>query len=203
MHPGRGRHVLVDDLVDACGDLHGVQSERFADGGGRGTGRRSIERHVAAEERVGVEHAQHHVGVGDRRARCRRGRTTPGPARHPPTPARPSSSPNWSVRASEPPPAPISTRSTDGHRAPGTPTLLEAVGAGDLEHVGEFGFAVVDQAGLGGGAAHVEAQQPVLAEPLGEPACRRARRPPGRSRPDGSGCARRRRRTRRRRSTAS
>jgi hypothetical protein len=56
-----------------------------------------------------------------------------------------------------------------GHRAREPRALLEAVDAGDLEHVGELGFTLVDQAGLGGGAAHVEAQQPFLAEAPGEP----------------------------------
>ena len=55
------------------------------------------------------------------------------------------------------------------HRHREARTLLEAVDAGDLERVRELRLAIVDQARLGGGAAHVEAQQTILAEPTGEP----------------------------------
>ena len=65
------------------------------------------------------------------------------------------------------------------HRDREPRALLEAVHAGDLERVREVGLAVLDEAGLGGGAAHVEAQQAVFAHAAGEPragqrACRRA-----------------------------
>ena len=58
----------------------------------------------------------------------------------------------------------------DGAREAGA--LLEAVGACDLEHVGELGLATVDETGLGGGATHVEAHQTVGVESTGEPAAR-------------------------------
>jgi hypothetical protein len=88
------------------------------------------------------------------------------------------------------------------HRHREARPLLEAVDAGHLEGVGELGLAVLDQARLGGGAAHVEAQQPVLAEAR-RTRSRRAHRRPGRTRRAGSGSARRRRPTPRHRSTAS
>ncbi len=71
-----------------------------------------------------------------------------------------------------------------GHREPGA--LLEAVDAGDLERVGQLRLAAGDEAGLGGRAAHVEAEQSIDAEALGEPAARRGRRRPGPTRPGGS-----------------
>ena len=80
------------------------------------------------------------------------------------------SRPNWSVWAIDPPPAPISTRSIDGTDTGKPGALLEPVDAGDLERRRQARLAVLDEAGLGRRAAHVEAQQPVLAEALGEPA---------------------------------
>ena len=56
------------------------------------------------------------------------------------------------------------------HRTRESRPLLETVDTGDLEDVGQLGFAMVDQARLGGGTAHVETEQPLLAEPLREPA---------------------------------
>ena len=76
--------------------------------------RRRVERHVAAEEAVGVEQPEQHVGVGDRRLAFHRGRSGAGPGSAPADSGPTFSRPNWSARASEPPPAPISTRSTDG-----------------------------------------------------------------------------------------
>ena len=69
-----------------------------------------------------------------------------------------------STRASEPPPAPISISSMQRDADGEAGALLEAVGARDLELAGEERLAAVDDAGLGGGAAHVEGEQPRLAE---------------------------------------
>ena len=111
---GRG-HVLVDELVDAGRGVADRQAER----GRRPTPARArlaaeVERHVAAEEVAGVEQAEREVGVGDRRARRRRGRSTPGRDRRRRDSGPTFSRPRSSRRARLPPPAPISTRSTDG-----------------------------------------------------------------------------------------
>ncbi len=55
----------------------------------RGFRLRAIDRHRAAGESRGIEKAEHEVGVGHRRHACRRGRSTPDPARRPRCAARP------------------------------------------------------------------------------------------------------------------
>ena len=67
----------------------------------------------------------------------------------------------------------------DGH-ADGQPrALLESVRARHLELACDQRLAPVDDAGLRGGAAHVEGQEPRLAGAPRQRARRRARPPPG------------------------
>ena len=63
-----------------------------------------------------------------------------------------------------PPPAPISIMSIGGNGDGQAAAFLEAIAAIDLEQAGDQRLAVLDQAGLRGGAAHVERHQPVDAE---------------------------------------
>ena len=55
------------------------------------------------------------------------------------------------------------------HRYGETRTLLEAVHTGHFKRVGQRRLAVDDEACLGGGPTHVEAQQTILTEATGEP----------------------------------
>ena len=65
------RHALVGELVDAPGRLDGVEPERPPDPlGDRAPRRVPVEPHLAAEEEVGVEVAEHQVGVGHGRLRA-------------------------------------------------------------------------------------------------------------------------------------
>ena len=100
----------------------------------------SVERHVATEERVGVEQAEHDVGVGDRRlgaATAVGGRARLGAGR-----LRPDLQQAELVDAGERSAAGTDLDEVDRrHGAREAGALLEAVGAGDLEHVGQFGLA--------------------------------------------------------------
>ena len=116
VHAGGRRHVLVDDLVDA----DGRGSRRRARAGGRCAPRwpastaSAVERHLAAEEVVGVESSP---APGRRRspsAAFRRGRSRPARARRRRCRGPTFSRPIASTRAIEPPPAPISIMSTTG-----------------------------------------------------------------------------------------
>ena len=76
-HGGRG------DAQDAVGGLGHAHAERLGDARKRALGGRDVELHLAAEEAVGAEPAEHQVGVGHRRLARRRGRSRPGPAARP------------------------------------------------------------------------------------------------------------------------
>ena len=68
-----------------------------------------------------------------------------------------------------PPPAPISISSIDRQAERQAAALLEARGCGRLRARGvRCGWPRVDQAELGGGAAHVEGQDVVPADLAGE-----------------------------------
>ena len=114
--------------------------------------------HLAAEEAVGAEPAEHQVGVGDGRlgaAAAVAGRTghragaLRADAQRLPV----------STRAIEPPPVPTSWMSIIGIW-----TGSACVVAADQRRAGRQHLAVVDHAGLGGGAAHVEGDGVVDAE---------------------------------------
>ena len=134
-------------------------ASRLRDGG---FGGRVIDRQVAGEQRALVEIAEQQVAVGDGRlgaaaAVARRARAS-APALLGPT----RSAPARSTQAIEPPPADTSARSITGtrigwpvpciQRLPLEPPPTSYSGRGLV-------LAVADQAGLGGGAAHVEGEQ--------------------------------------------
>ncbi len=69
MHARGTRHVLIDDVVDAPGELLHAQSRLVGDGGhGRPRGR-EVDFHRPAGEKVGIEIAEQEIGVGHRRPR--------------------------------------------------------------------------------------------------------------------------------------
>ena len=70
VHPGRGGHVLVDHFGDPGRGVHHRQAESGRSGSHRGGGRIAVEGHVAPQEGIRVEQAQHHVGVGHRGRRA-------------------------------------------------------------------------------------------------------------------------------------
>ena len=57
-------HVRVDDAIDALGRGHAVDAEPAGDAIDGGLGGAAIEARAAAEEVVGIEEAEHQVGVG-------------------------------------------------------------------------------------------------------------------------------------------
>jgi hypothetical protein len=61
------RHDEIGDAHDAFGDLHEVAVEAGGELANGGTGRRVVQSHLAAEEVVRINPAQHDVGIGHRR----------------------------------------------------------------------------------------------------------------------------------------
>ena len=145
-HLGRGD---AQDAVGRRGRDRDRAARRRASSSAR-SARLDVEPHLAAEEAVGAEPAEHEVGVGDGRlgaaaAVADRARLRARALRPDMQARRPS------TRAIEPPPVPTSWMSIIGdlHRQAGGV-------AADQRAAGHQHLAVVDDAGLGGGAAHVE-----------------------------------------------
>ena len=100
-------HLHVDDADDAFGGVFDAPcASVFATCSS--TARRAaadVELHLAAEEIVLAEIAEHDVAIGDRGLACRRGRSTRAPAPRPRFADRLRELPKRSTRASVPPPA--------------------------------------------------------------------------------------------------
>ena len=159
VHAGGAGHVLVDEAVDAPGGLLDGQVERLGDVGLDRLRRRvDVERHLAAEEEVGVEVAEHEVGVGDRGLRpaaAVTGRAGVG-ARG----LRAAGEQPERVDVGERPAADADLDHVDRRRLDREAAAArEAVGARGLELVRDQRAAVLDQAQLGRRAAHVERHQ--------------------------------------------
>ena len=182
VHARGGRHVLVDHPVDAPGGLDDAQAHRLRHARlDRPAGRLHVEPHPAAQEEVGVEVAQEEVGVGDRRLLP--ARSVAGRARIGARAVRPDLQETHAIHprhraAARPDLDQLHHRHPDREAG----ALLEAVGARDLELAREERLAAIDHAGLGGGAAHVEGEQPVQAHLPG--AARRRERARGGARLD-------------------
>ena len=171
-------HVLVHNVMDPGRCVDHAERQFFGHGSGGRVGQRCVEGHVTAEEGAGIEQAEDHVGVGHCRDRpalgvaCGSG-ISPGRLG---TDLQQAELIHASqAAASGPDLDEVHRRNRHGIAG----SLLETVGAGHLESVGQLRLTVFDEAGLCGRAAHVEAQQPFDAEPFGEPAscertCRRA-----------------------------
>ena len=149
----------LTELVDAPGGAHQVQAERPADARlDRRAPPRAVEPHRAAEEEVRIEVAEHQVGVGHGRlgaALAVAGRPGLGAGAVRPDLERPRPS----IRAMLPPPAPISIISITGTLT-GRPLPFLKRYLRSTSNCGAIsGSPSLDQAGLGGGAAHVEREQ--------------------------------------------
>ncbi len=162
----RAGHGLGDDPVDASGGLEAIGPQRFGEPSDRSFGRRLVQRHVAAQEVVPVEQAQHQVGVrhrgiGTATAVAGRAGFRAGAARADLEQAQ-------AVHRRDAAAARADLDHVDGgdgerHAAP----LAEPVHPVDLEASRHQRLEVLDQARLGRGAAHVERQEPGQLQPLG------------------------------------
>ena len=132
----------------------------------RGARRGDVEAPEPGELGVGGDAPEHEVGVGHRRPRCRRARSTRVRDRRPRSPGRPRARRRRRGARTDPPPAPMVWIASAGSRI-GKPA--DRARRGGLRH------AALDQAHVGAGAAHVERDR------VGE-AARRARRRPRRAR---------------------
>ena len=131
--------------------------------GDRAPRRVPVEPHLAAEEEVGVEIAEHEVGVGHGRLGAAEavGHGTGAGARA----LRPHHEPAQRVHAGDGASAGADLDHLDDRDLDREPAaLLEVVAAVDLELRRDQRLAVRDHARLGGGAAHVEGEEVLVAE---------------------------------------
>ena len=159
--PERADHGVVRDLHDAQRNLDHVQTERVGapllDGP---PGRFLVETHLAAEEVIRIEAVQDEVRVGDgglgpALSVAGRGRIGAGALRADPQhAARIHPRDGAAARADL---DQIDHRGADGIAGALGAVLGPRRGA-DLVLLGDAGGAVLDESGLGGGAAHVERQ---------------------------------------------
>ena len=164
VHARGARHVFVHHAVDAPRRVgqrepHGAGHRRFH----RLLRRVHVETHAAAEEEARIEIAQEKIGVGDRghlpALRIAGGAGIGARA------VRSHLEEAHAIDAGQRSAARPDLDQLDAGHADGEAgALLEPVGACDLELAGEEWLAAVDDAGLGGGAAHVEGEEPGLAE---------------------------------------
>ena len=155
MDAGGGAHAFDHDLVDAPGRFLDREAERRSNRRDGLAGRLQIKRHAPAQEETGIVIAEHEIGVGHGRlgaAHAVAGRTGIGAGR---------------MRADLEQPDLVDRRDRaaagtdldhvdDGRLDRQAGALGEAVDAAGFEHRRDLGAAVLDHAGLGGGAAHVE-----------------------------------------------
>ncbi len=173
---GSARHVLADDLVDAPCGLHRGDVERLGDGLQRLVGRVEVERHSAAEEEGRIVIAERDAGVGDGRLVAAlsvaggAGRGTGGVRTHLKQADLVDGGDGAAAGADL---DHVHHGRLDRQAGP----VLEAAHAARFQIGGDVRHAVLDHAGLGGGAAHVEGDEVVLAGLLAEP--RGGKRPAG------------------------
>ena len=164
MHARGVGHVLAHDLVHAEGRRFGRQSQRLANVAQRAPaldGSRSSAIVPPANASGSILPSTRSASVTA--GRCRRGRSRQAPARTPALSGPTLMRFRASTCAIEPPPAPISTISITGMRT-GRPRPFMKRAARSTSKARGFGLVLVDQADLGGRAAHVEGQHPALAE---------------------------------------
>jgi len=160
---GGGGHVLVDDAIDAPGGLRDVETEGpgdvLLDGA---VGGRAIEPHAPAQEELGVEVAEQQIGVGHRGLAA--AQVVAGGAGVGARAVGADLEEPHAVDARDRAAAGADLDHLDHRHADRQPrALLEAVGARHLELAPDKRHAVVDDARLGGRAAHVERQKLRLA----------------------------------------
>ena len=175
--PGRVRHVLVHHLDDPDRGPMAVEAEALADVPVEGDlGARALEPDLSAREPLRVELAEDEVRVRHRRPRA--ASAVAGGAGFGAGTRRSHPEPVHLVDAGDGAAARPDLHHLDDGDADRQAASLEVpVSAGDLEGPGPFRGAVLDQADLRRGAAHVEGKC------LGEPAF--ARHVPGENRPSG------------------
>ncbi len=166
VHARSRRHVVVDDLGDAGRRLVEAEPELLAEPRKRGARPPGIEPHAPAEKAFGREVAAHEVGIGHGRlfaalAVAGRAGNRAGAARTDAHEAEP-------VGRRDAAPAGADLDELDHRQAQReAAALLEALQARRLELVAPMRPPVVDQADLGGRAAHVEGDH---VPPFGLPA---------------------------------
>ena len=169
--PERAHHGVVGDLHDAEGHLDHAEAERtgapLLDGL---PGRRLVEPHLAAEEVICVEPAEDEVRVGDGGlgpsfSVAGGGRIGAGALRADPEHvARVHPGDGAAARADL---DEVDDRGANGIAGP-LGAVLGPGGRADLVLLGDARGAALDEAGLGGGAAHVEGQDVVEPEEVAE-----------------------------------
>ena len=161
MDARRTRHVLADHLADPEGSNLRLQIERRADRGREGVGGGlRVERDAPARELGGVDAPHRQIGVGHRGLRA-----ALAVARWPRLGAgafRPHGDAAQAVHGGDGAAARADLHHLDHRDAERQAAALEeAMGAGDLEGPRRLRLGVVDQADLGGGAAHVEGENAI------------------------------------------
>ena len=171
VHAGCSGHVLVHHFVDAGSHIRNAQAEVARKLGCGFFGEGGVQGHVAAEESCRRYETEQHIGIGHGRVGAPlrvAGGAGFGPRRLWPHFEQPQVVGTGDAASSCANLHEVYRR--DGERQPRA--VLEAVDAGDFQSGGEVGCEIVQQAGFGCGAAHVEAQQLRLVHPLGEPCAR-------------------------------
>ena len=162
VHAGGVRHVLVHDLGDTVGGADRVEAQRLADPRRQHLGRLlGVELDGAAGEVHGIDLAERDVAVGD--CRFRATAAVAGGAGLGTGAARSDLDARQRVDRGDRAAAGADLHHLDhrdAHRQ--AAALQEAGGAVDLEGARLERLAVVDQADLGGGAAHVEGEDGIL-----------------------------------------
>ena len=167
MDAGGGTHALDHDLVDAPGGFLDRKAEWR---GHRRDGlacRLEVERHAAAEEEAGVVIAEHQIGVGHGRlhaAHAIAGRARIGAGRM----RADLEQADLVDRGDRAAARADLDHVDDGRLDRQARTLGETVDAAGFEHRRDLGAAVLDHAGLGGGAAHVEGDHVLMAGEFAE-----------------------------------
>ena len=183
VHARRIRHVLAHHLVHRVGRHRPGKAERFADlAFQRPIRQLGLQRNGAAGERRRIDHAQCHVGVGHGRQGA--AAAVAGGARLGSRTLRPHRDALQRIHLRDRAAAGADLDHLDhrdAHRQ--AAALQESRGAVDLEHARGMRLVVVDQADLGGGAAHVEGQCAAFAARGLLPGPRRWRRRRARIRP--------------------
>jgi hypothetical protein len=154
----RIRHAFHDDLVDAPGRLFDGQAQRTGDGGDGGAGRLCIQRHGAAQEEARIVIAEHQIGIGHGgkgAAAAVAGRAGGGTGGMRPDAQQADRVDGGDGAAAGADLDHVHRRRLDRQAG----AFLEAVLAPGFHQRGDLRAAVLDQARLGGGAAHVEGQQ--------------------------------------------
>ena len=156
-------HAGVHDVDDALGGWQGVEAEALAHAALDGIGGEvGVEAHLAPKEAFGVEVAEDEVGVGDGGigAACAvAGRTggrasTVGADAQAATIVHPSDAAATSADLKE-----VDDGHLDGMAGALEPAASLAAGTADLVVGGDGDLAALDEAGLGGGATHVEGDE--------------------------------------------